>query len=356
MPHRAAAPADEHAVRRGQGFERVRRCALDDLHVVTAELCAVFVQQGNRLGLALDRVYQPVGRFPRQLERHRARARAHVPDRVARLHRKAADRHPAHLFLGHRHFCAGEHVVPHRLISICRVRMLDQQHGQIAAGLVRQRFRFPGLDALVFRAEVFAEVHGQAAEARVRKHSAHFGGGIFPARKHKGLFMVADRAEDAAHAPVQAAHAGVVIRNAELCAEILHAGQAADQPHRAMRRKLPPQPPGGAEKAHVARNQHGNRLRIGCDGLRGELVERTDCRTVTNRGQPPGGEHRARRRERVRGLAGQAVRRAHAGADDVEFAGHMLPSYSKLTALGRGDPLSPRGERAAARGGRTTTR
>src|SRR5699024_11745629 len=37
-PHRAAAPADEHAVRRGQGFERIRRRTLDDVHVVPAEL------------------------------------------------------------------------------------------------------------------------------------------------------------------------------------------------------------------------------------------------------------------------------------------------------------------------------
>ena len=102
--------------------------------------------------------------------------------------------------------------------------------------------------------------------------------------------------------------AGVVIGNAELGAKVLHTRQAADQPHVPVRRELPAQPPGGAEKAHVARNQHGNRLRIGRDSLRRELVERADCRTVADRGQPPGGEHRVRRGERLRGLAEMCIR------------------------------------------------
>ena len=62
----------------------------DDLHVIPAQLAAVFFQQVERLVLALDRVHRAVARAARQLERHRARARAHVPDRVARLHREPA--------------------------------------------------------------------------------------------------------------------------------------------------------------------------------------------------------------------------------------------------------------------------
>lgn len=89
---------------------------------------AVFVQERDRLRLSLDGVNRAVAGLARQLERDRAGARTHVPDRVGRSVSPGGSPTPTDLFLGHRHLSAREHFISNRFVFVRRTRVFDQQN------------------------------------------------------------------------------------------------------------------------------------------------------------------------------------------------------------------------------------
>lgn len=86
------------------------------MHIKTTEFLSVFHKERDRIRVAFDRKNRAVHGFSRELERHRARACADVPDGIPRLHAEPRDRNPPHFFLGHRDLGAGQHFVANRLI------------------------------------------------------------------------------------------------------------------------------------------------------------------------------------------------------------------------------------------------
>ena len=136
--------------------------------------------------------------------------------------------------------------------------------------------------------------------------------------------MVTYGTENISCATVQTLKTQIFVGNTAFRAHILHTGQSRHECYSAVRQEPLAQLSGRAEKSHVAGNEQRRVPGIAGNCPLSQLRERADLSFGGQRRQPFCREHRLRRFQRANRFAREGVHRAHACADDGEYALHFF--------------------------------